>query len=70
MSTECHLSILPIGSDVCLTLRTICVGKVFGTPSSWEICDSSVFWCVSVYSICVIGIIVVFCKMGNSGSIH
>ena len=30
-----------------------------------KICDSSVFWCVSVYSICVIGIFLVFYKMGD-----
>ena len=29
----------------------------------------SVF-CVSVYSICVVGILVVFCKVGNSGSFY
>ena len=29
MGTECHLGILPIGSDVQLPLRTICVGEVF-----------------------------------------
>ena len=27
LSTKCYLGILPIGSDVCLTLRTVCVGK-------------------------------------------
>ena len=30
VSTECHLGILPIGSDIWLPLRTIC----FGTPQS------------------------------------
>ena len=74
LSMRCYLGILPVGSDVCLMLRTICVGKcLFGTPypsSSQCICDSSVFWCVSVYSICVIGILVAFCKTVNSGSIH
>ena len=56
-----------------LMSRTICVGEVFlwDTVSVvLEDCDSSVFWCVNVYSICVIGIFVVFCKMGSSGSIH
>ena len=72
MSTECHLGILPTGSDLCLTSRPVCVGEcLFGTPyrsSPQRVCDSSVFWCVSVYSICVIGILVAFCKMRNSGS--
>lgn len=62
------------GSDGRLTLQTLCVGKwLLGTPyysSSWQIRDSSVFRCVSVYFIRVIGIFVVFCKMGNSGLIH
>ena len=74
MSTECHLGILPIGSDMRLPLKTVCVGKcLFGTPYwsfSQRICDTSVFWCVSVYSICVLGILVAFCKMRNSGSVH
>ena len=30
----------------------------------------SVFWCVSVYSICVVGLLVVFCKIGNSGAFY
>ena len=51
-SSNCYLDILPIGSDMCLKLRTICAGKVFiwdSMSSSWKICDSSVFWCVSVH---------------------
>ena len=44
-----------------MMLRTVCVGKcLFGTPcpsSSQGIYHSS-FWCVSVYSVCVIGILV------------
>lgn len=74
MSTECHWGVLLAGSDGRLTLQTLCVGKwLLGTPyysSSWQIRDSSVFRCVSVYFIRVIGIFVVFCKMGNSGLIH
>ena len=64
---------LPVGSDVRLTSRTICIGKMFGAAygsSLPRICDSSVFWYVNVYSICVIGIFVVFWQMGNSGSMH
>ena len=34
----------------------------------WRVCDSSVFWCVSVDSVCGIGILAAFCKMRNSGS--
>lgn len=44
----------------------VCWECVFGTQywsSSQGICDSSVFWCVSMYSICVTGILVAFCKM-------
>ena len=96
MSPECPVGIFPVGSGLCLLLRTVCehgvsfghvaswfwresdvedvlakhlCGTLYGA-SSWRICDSSVFWCVSAYSICVIGIFVVFGKMGNSGSIH
>ena len=29
VSTECHLGILPIGSDIRLPLRIVCVGQVF-----------------------------------------
>ena len=46
---------------------------LFGTQYwlfSWQICDGSVFWCVYMYSICVISIFVIFCKMGSSGSIY
>ena len=74
MSTECHWGTLLAGYDGHLTLQTLCVGKwLLGTPyysSSWRICDSSVFLCVSVYFIRVIGIFAVFCKMGNSGLTH
>ena len=50
------------------------LGKcLIGTPY-WSspplVCDSSIFWCVNVYSICVIGILVAFCTVRNSGSIH
>lgn len=52
LSTECYLGILLICSNVCLLSRTLCVGQcLFGTSyrsSSQGICDSSVFWCVSI----------------------
>ena len=61
-----------VGSDVSLTSRTICVGTcLFRTLSVtllgdlWQFCLH-----VSVCSICRIGNFVVFCKMGNSGSVH
>ena len=60
MSTEGHWGILPIGSDVCLPLRTIYVREVF--VILLQNCDSSVFWCVNVYSIYVIGVLVAFIK--------
>ena len=55
------------------TLRTLC-GNVCSRLRYWlfpqQVCDSSVFQCVNAYSIYAIGIFVVFCKMGNSRSIH
>ena len=36
LSTKCYLGILPVGSDVCLTLRTVCEHWVsFGHSVSW-----------------------------------
>ena len=52
VSTGCHLGILPIASDIWLSLRTICVREVFGTlyRSPLErVYDRSVVWCVSVF---------------------
>ena len=104
LSAKSYLGVLPIGSDMCLPLRTLCehwgsfgclaswswrvsdveahlcwevfvwdsakcVGLCIGLPC-WRVCDSSIFWCVGVYAICVIGILVAICKMGNSGSVH
>lgn len=72
LSMKSYWGILPIGSDVYLT-RGLCVcGKyLFGTPYQ---SSSEVLWhfCFLVYlcSICVIGGLVVFCKMTNSDSIH
>lgn len=41
------------------------LSSLFGTQYwlfSWQIYDGSIFWCVNMYSICVISIFVVFCK--------
>ena len=58
----------------CVSSRTVCEEEcLFGTryrSSSRRTYHTSVFWCVSVYSICVIGILVAFCKMRNLSSIH
>lgn len=51
LNTKCYLSILPIGYDVCLLLRTICVGEVFVWDSlSVNISEDlwQFFWCVNV----------------------
>ena len=69
VNAECYLGILPIDLT-CVMSGTVCVGQVFIWSSSWGTCDSSVFWCVSIYSICVTGVIAVFCKTGTTGSIH
>ena len=69
MNAECYLGILPIDLT-CVMSGTVCVGQVFIWSSSWGTCDSSVFWCVSIYSICVTGVIAVFCKTGTTGSIR
>ena len=39
MSTEGHWGILPIGSDVCLPLRTIYVREVFGLRISHPLAE-------------------------------
>ena len=84
---SCQLVLTP---DTWLPLRTICEHRVsFGYFASWfwhltttedylcwgSIClglyrspwervyDRSIIWCVSVYSICMIGILVALCKM-------
>ena len=57
LSTKCYLGILPIGSDVCLTLRTVCVGEcLFGTPYGssfledlWQFC---LLVCESIFHLC------------------
>ena len=69
VNAECYLGILPTDL-ICVMSGTVCVGQVFIWSSSWGTCDSSVFWCVSIYFICVTGLIVVFCKRGTTGSIH
>ena len=44
------------------------LGKcLFGTPYGEPLEQLVTVWCSSI---CVIGIFVVFCKMGNSGTIH
>ena len=50
------------------------LGKcLFGTPY-WSplerVYDRSVVWYVTLCSICITGILVTLCKMGNSGSVH
>lgn len=60
---------MPVGSDMHLPLKAICVGEVFGTPyrsSSQRHCDGSVFWCVSD-SIYITDILVVFLYNGKFG---
>ena len=69
VNAECYLDISPIDLT-CVMSGTVCVGQVFIWSSSWGTCDSSVFWCVSIYSICVTGVIAVFCKTGTTRSIH
>lgn len=69
MSTECLLGILLIGSAMYLSLMNVlekCFFFFFGTlhlSSSQRIWDRFVFQCVNVYSICVIDILVAFCKL-------
>ena len=72
MSTEGHWGILPVGSDVCLPLRTICVREVFGPPYQSSSCRIVTVLSsgVNVYSIYVICVLAVFYKMINSGSFH
>lgn len=36
----------------CVMSGTVCVGQVFIWWSSWGTCDSSVFWCVSIFHLC------------------
>lgn len=68
----CCFGIFPVGSDVRLPSKAVCVGEaLFGTPyesSSWRICDGSVFWYVCIPSVWLISLLP-FCRMGNSGSV-
>ena len=50
-------------------LSTCLFGTLYWSPSEM-VYDRSVFWYMSVYSICVVGLLVVFCKIGNSGSFY
>ena len=48
----------------------VALGSVLGLSSSWEDLWQSCLLVCYMYSICVIGTLAAFCKMGNSGSIH
>ena len=73
LSMKFYLGILPVGSDVCLLLKTICVRNVF----VWTLYESHL---EGLRQFCLLvchyvfhlynGIPIVFCKMGNSGSFH
>ena len=56
-------------SDLCHIRNCLCWASVYLVIFLGDLWQS-VFWCVSIYSICVTGVIVVFCKMGTTGWIH
>ena len=63
---ECHLGILPVGSDVgyhweCFMLGRCLSGNLYQSPSE-RVCDWPVVWCMCVYSICVSGIVLPYAK--------
>lgn len=66
LSMKFYLGILPVGSDVCLLLRTVCVGNVFVWTlyeSHLELRQFCLLVCEYVFHL-YNGILVVFCKMG------